>query len=190
MVKPTKKTGRLDYHKMIEYLEKKYNFEARGFTGIPSTVPNVDNHFYDWCKKHKLPKKDPDGLDMGSSTIYFEQYKKAEDGKKSLPPYMDFWHYLTDVNEVHNGGTIAIYRKVDTSRDLTPAKTLKMYKDLLKTTKDRATRKNLEFLIHREENTKPVVNPFEGWKQKITDLIFEEFGQYAEGDHIEVYVNW
>lgn len=31
---------------------------------------------------------------------------------------------------------------------------------------------------------------WEGWQQQITDLIFEEFGEYADGDDLRVWVEW
>jgi hypothetical protein len=100
---------KLDYHDMMEYLEDKYNFKERGFSGIPSTM-DVDKHFNKWCDKHGLPQKDSEGKYRSSSQEFYTQYKEAEDGEKTKPPYMDFWHYLCDYNDenMRNDGYIHI----------------------------------------------------------------------------------
>lgn len=185
---------KLDYHEMMDYLEEKYNFKARGFSGIPSSV-DVDNHFTNWCNKHGLPQKDSEGKHRNSSQLFYTQYKEAEDGEKTKPPYMDFWHYLCDYNEdnVRNGGYIIIPRTVDTSKDPSPERNLSNFKRLKEMyPRDKKMNKTLDELIAREEEElkKPKVNPWMDWKQKITDLIFEEFGEYANGDNLRVWVEW
>ena len=39
-----------------------------------------------------------------------------------------------------------------------------------------------------EAKEKP--DPWKGWKQQITDLIFKEFGEYATDDSLRVWVEW
>jgi len=58
--------------------------------------------------------------------------------------------------------------------------------------KDKKMNKNLDILIAREEEAlkNPKLDPGKGWKQQITDLIFEEFGEYANGDSLRVWVEW
>jgi hypothetical protein len=185
---------KLDYHDMMEYLEEKYNFNARGFSGIPSTI-DLDRHFDKWCDKHGLPQKDSEGKHRSSSQEFYTQYKEAEDGEKAKPPYMDFWHYLCEYNDdnVRNGGYIHIPRTVDTSKDPSPERNLDMYRKLKAMyPKDKEINKNLDIVIAREEEAlkNPKVDPWKGWKQQITDLIFEEFGEYATGDSLRVWVEW
>lgn len=193
------KKVKLDYHDMMKYLEEKYDFESRGFTGIPSTIPDRGRHFYNWCDKHDLPEIDEEGKHRGSSQIFFKQYNAAEDGEKVLPPYMDFWHYLADYNEdsVRNGGYIHIPRKADTSKEesVSPEKMISSYEWMLKEyPKDKEIQKNAKELIRRakEEIKNPKVDPWKGWKQQITDLIFKEFGEYAveDPDYLKVWVEW
>lgn len=184
----------IDYHDMMEYLENKYNFKSRGFSGIPSTI-NRDNHFNEWFDKHGLGKKDSKGKERHSSQEFFKMYQTAEDGERVKPPYMDFWHYLCDINEVHNESFIHIPKEVDDDNDdeLTPQKRIENYKRLMQMyPKDKEIRKNCEELIKREEEElkNPKIDPFSGWKQKITDLIFKEFGEYAQDDYLTVWVEW
>ena len=183
---------KLDYHDMMNWLEKKYNFKSRGFTGIPSSM-DYDNHFNNWCNKHGLPQRDKTGKSRNSSQIFFKQYQQAEDGERTKPPYMDYWHYLVDINDgLSNGSYIHIPQEVDTSDDYTPQKTIDLYKSLLKSGVGKATRKKLEELSKREEEeTKnPKEDPWKGWKQQITDLIFKEFGEFAEDGYLTVWVDW
>jgi len=159
-MKPTPKRiekERLDYHDMMEYLEKKYNFESRYFTGIPSTMTETER-------------------------------------RNTNTPYMDYWHYLCDINdELRNGCYINIPSKVSTSDDRTPQMNIEMFKKLLNQyPKDKEMRNNLEFLIKREEEEikNPKVDKWAGWKQQITDLIFKEFGEFAKDDYLTVWVDW
>ncbi len=186
----------LDYHEMMEYLENKYNFESREFSGIPSTM-NRDKHFDEWCDKHGLDKKDSKGKTRQNSQEFYKMYKVAEDGERLKPPYMDFWHYLCDINDIHNGTYIHIPREVDDSDEITPESTIQMYKwmlskELKEKNPDKEHIKNCEELIRRqeEEMKNPKVDPWKGWKQKITDLIFKEFGEYANDDYLTVFVEW
>ena len=51
---------------------------------------------------------------------------------------------------------------------------------------------NCKELIRREEEElkNPKVDPWKGWRQQITDLIFKEFGEFAQDDSLEVWVEW
>jgi hypothetical protein len=109
---------------------------------------------------------------------------------------MDYWHYLCDVCEPHNGSFIYIPRKVESNKT-TRQDTIDMFKSMLDNELKRRFPnkrhvKDLEELIAREEEhiNNPKVDPWDGWEQKITDLIFQEFGEYAEDDYLEVWVEW
>lgn len=188
----------LDYSDMMKYLEEKYNFESRGFTGIPSEIPDVTRHFYRWCDAHNLNQKDSEGKNRGSSQEFYKMYQVAEDGEKAKPPYMDYWHYLCDINpELHNGSYISIPRHVDSSHKMTTQSSLDMFNRLLanelkKKKKSGKYIADLKELIRREEEElkNPKVDPWHGWEQQITDLIFKEFGEHADGDYLEVWVDW
>ena len=66
---------KLDYNQMMNWLERKYNFKSRGFTGIPSKMDR-DNHFNNWCNKHGLPMKDSEGKHRSSSQIFWIHFFK------------------------------------------------------------------------------------------------------------------
>lgn len=219
--KPKKVTKEhLDYHDMIEYLEKKYDFESRGFSGIPSQ--KKEDHFVTYQRVMNDPMPF-NGMYPGESPLSALQsgkiYTKPE-GKKMIPcskqeyddayklihdhyqryktwcvtnpetPYMDFWHYLCDINdELHNGSYISIPKKVRDT-DITPEHSIEMFKELKKQYKnDKKMQKDLDILIAREQEP-PKLNPWKGWKQQITDLIFDEFGEFANDDYLEVWVDW
>jgi hypothetical protein len=100
------------YRKMMDYLEKKYGFKSRGFRGIP--IEENGNSYEDWCYLHNIPEVDPEGKKRIISDIFRNMYKEAEDGEKTAIPYMDFLHYLADINEdaFYNGAYILIPREV------------------------------------------------------------------------------
>lgn len=180
---------KLDYDEMMDFLENKYNFQSRGFTGIPSTM-DYSNHFDNWCDKQGLPQKDKKGNYRISSQIFYKMYQEAEDGEKEKPPYMDFWHYLCDVCEPHNGSYIWIPKEASVdSWEEKHKQRLEMYNDLKKQYKnDKKILQDIDIIISKEKDSKK--GPWEGWQQQITDLIFKEFGEYSDGDDLRVWVEW
>lgn len=54
------------------------------------------HHYYNWCKKHRKPKLDPDGKEAGSSQIWFKEYNRALDGVVVCPPHRNLWHWFLD----------------------------------------------------------------------------------------------
>ena len=191
--KPAAKTiSKLDYHDMMEFLEEKYNFKSREFTGIPSTM-DYDRHFDNWCDSKNLPKKDSKGKDRHISKEFLEMYAKDPDGENAKPPYMDYWHYLCDLCEPHNGSFISIPKEVYENDRTTPSNMIKVYQKLIEEyPNDKEMKEICDELIRREEEEikNPRIDTWSGWKQKITDLIFKEFGEYADNDSIQVWVEW
>jgi hypothetical protein len=181
------KEKKLDYHEMMDYLEKKYDFEERGFSGIPSKIKDIDRHFYRWCDDHNLPEEDTEGVNRGSSQSYYNMYKDAEDGYKLKPPYMDFWHYLCDENPELNNGSYIHIPKIANVKKLDA---LKMYSDMLLTTKDKKLLKLLSEVIEKEKEFQKIPDPWLGWQQQITDLIFKEFGEYEKDGYLRCWVDW
>lgn len=68
--KPKRSEPRLDYHEVMDYIEKKYKIDTRGYT----------------------PK-------CGFTE---EQLEEAKRYGGDRVPYLDFWHYLMDHNEINN----------------------------------------------------------------------------------------
>jgi hypothetical protein len=183
---------KLNYNDLINWLEKKYNFKSRGFTGIPSML-NYENHFNDWCNKHGLPQKDSEGKHRGSSQIFWKQYNEAEDGERTRPPYLDYWHYLVDINEIlSNGSFIYIPRKVGKNKEENLKENIEFFREKLKKEKSHIIKTGLKKLIESlEEDLSGLnMNPCANWEQDITDLIFKEFGEFAEDDCLKVWVEW
>lgn len=67
-------------------------------TGMKSTRDMLDSHshFYNWAKAKGYKGKDPDGKDLGSSQIWFAEYRADPAGEAMCPPYLDLWHWLLD----------------------------------------------------------------------------------------------
>lgn len=57
---------KLDYHDMMKYLEKKYKFESREFSGIPSTHKNSNKSFEPYMDYWHYLCKVNDELSNGS----------------------------------------------------------------------------------------------------------------------------
>lgn len=99
MIKP-KKTRRsaVDYFQAAAFIEDKLGYKLRD-------TLDSKTHFIKWCKAHKIK---PDG----SSQEQWKQYEEAPDGNKLRPEYRDYWHFLGDRCDIHNGGAMWIYREL------------------------------------------------------------------------------
>ena len=76
-----------DYHDVIKYIEGKYNIDTRDYK-------NSHSHFGIWLKEVKEFKR-----------IHAEYSEYKEWCKTNpCPEYLDFWHWISDVCEIHNGG--------------------------------------------------------------------------------------
>jgi len=84
------------FNELINFLENKYKFNHRDYL-------NSNNHFIKWCDKHKLPLIDEKGKERNESNIFFEMYKSAIDGEKKCPEHQDFWHVITEEENIYNG---------------------------------------------------------------------------------------
>ena len=90
------------YSDVIGYIENKYNIATRD-------VLDHLNHYRNWCNKHNIPDKDATGKGRGSSIIFFQRYKDADDGEKISPEYRDFWHWFVDNNEKCINGCVMYF---------------------------------------------------------------------------------
>jgi hypothetical protein len=61
---------------------------------------NTRDHYDDWCRKH--------GEINDNSREQYNRYKPSEDGLRACPEYRDWWHFLCDHQEIHNGGSTYI----------------------------------------------------------------------------------
>ena len=102
MDKPKKKVREYyDYHECSKFLEEKYKYQERDYLGRWSfqreCVDAVNKKYgKSWYNK--------------SASMFDEQERKASDEydklMESQPEYKDFWHWVVDRYEVHNGGKI------------------------------------------------------------------------------------
>jgi hypothetical protein len=179
MDKPTSKEvkqTRLDWHECQKYIEEKHGIQMRGY-GRPNSS-EMNKRFQEetgngsvYASPQHYGGKYYAWIDSKGERVQVteEQYEEEWEKHRALnkvyaawkeetygpePPYMDFWHYITDICEVQNGGYIWLPNKVGKS--------------------------------HR--NAKGT--EWEGWIQKLTDLVFEEFGEYADEDAIQFWVEW
>jgi len=92
-----------DYSEIVEYIEEKYSIKTRDYAGLWK-------HSGDWHRKRgHVGKLDPEGKNLGSSQIWFKEYKEAPDGKAIEPPYEDFWHWMIDEYEPTRDGFIEFF---------------------------------------------------------------------------------
>jgi len=104
MKKPQPKTREpvLDFNECTEYIEKKHHIQTRDYA-------NSSAQFGEWCDAKGYGKTDPEGNDRGSSQIWFAQFQAdIVAGLVVDKPYQDFWHWLIDVVDIRNGGTIEL----------------------------------------------------------------------------------
>jgi len=100
MEKPQLKTKTYyDYSELRDYLQAKYKVNLRDFA-------KSHLHFGQWHKKRGLPKLDPVGKDMGSSQIWFAEYKADPEGEATRPPYQSFWRWMVEQHEIRRGGIL------------------------------------------------------------------------------------
>jgi hypothetical protein len=84
------KIEKLDYHDMMKFLEKKYNFESRGFSGIPSKKMKEDRYMDFW---HYLVDYNPE-LSNGS---FIHIPEKAAVDKMTPERTIKMWKDLIDM---------------------------------------------------------------------------------------------
>lgn len=103
----------IDYEEAIDMIEEKHKIETRDVLGALS-------HFTKWAKKRGLNKasKDADGKPLNSSQIWYKEYQADPEGKAACPPYLDFWHWVVDNYEVHNGCIFTMNVSVDIEIEL------------------------------------------------------------------------
>ena len=100
MKKPKLKTKTYyDYSELRAYLQAKYKVNLHDFA-------KAHRHFGQWHKKRGLPQIDPAGDNMGSSQIWFAEYKVDPEGEATRPPYQNFWHWMIEQHEIRRGGIL------------------------------------------------------------------------------------
>ena len=165
-MKPTAKIRKpiMDYHEMIHFVEKKYNFDVRDYAGkhkrqsqwmtltgkgLYNAPRNYAGNFYDRDNK-KVSEDDYKKAfeDYRADSNEFAEWNKLQ----GELPYLDYWHYLTDrcFSEINNGSTA--YWDV---------------KDIL------------------ENEDAPI------WVKEITQKVYDEFKDDLDEDgSIEVLIEW
>lgn len=107
--------GRVRYEDAITYLENKYDFDSRDFSGSQS-------YYAKWCKKHG---KRPNPSAVADQQSQWSEYCAAPDGEQAEPPYENFWHWLLDLAQPLGGKRPSFYRldisKVLSTYDITHA---------------------------------------------------------------------
>jgi len=87
MDKPVKKTREaFDYHECRDYLQDKYQYSERDYAG----------HFGEPAQNSPAVAAAP--IEKNESVAWDEE----------RPPYWDFWHFVIDHTEMHNGTYITM----------------------------------------------------------------------------------
>lgn len=105
--KPITRTS-LDYNECADYIDKKYKIKQRDYLGKFA--------YYDTAKKETIKKFKDDSWYNIIPADMNEQQKAASDYyddllKKHQPKYLDFWHWVVDNYEIHNGCYITFSRE-------------------------------------------------------------------------------
>lgn len=109
-VRPTRKTRRAyDYTECRDYLEAKYGYDERDYAHISGWS---DRLYRRVCRKYKIPLIKYMNTPFKDMT---ENMKKANAEievaeKAGGPPYLDFWHWVIDNHEIHNGCYVTFSR--------------------------------------------------------------------------------
>ena len=170
MNKPTKKKvveDMLDFHEMIDFIEKKYNIDVRDYAGqdkqaneyqkefnvnLYASPRNYGGKYYAHLNNEYVE------VDETEYKAAFERYyaegKKFHEWKKEQEelPYLDYWHYLTD----H-----------DFSKVSNPSEQCLYVKEIL------------------NSKTAP------SWVKEITQYIYDEFkDELTDGEYLKVWIEW
>lgn len=99
-VKPKKsKKDAYSYIACSDYLEQKYGYDERDYGGC--------SKYQNACKKETDEKFGENGWWTEKPEKYTKEQKKAlnyyEKLMKKEPPYLDFWHFILDHHDIHNG---------------------------------------------------------------------------------------
>lgn len=96
-----------DYHKVIEYIENKYNIQTRDYA-------NGHSQFDEWCDSKGYGKVDKYGDKRSSSTFWYADYQKdIESGLLIERPYLDFWHWITETDDSISNGSVGHIYDID-----------------------------------------------------------------------------
>ena len=91
-----------DWNECTAFIEDKYGINTRDYR-------RSHNQFDEWCDVKGYGQKDSQGEDRGSSQLWYAEFQcEIESGKVKERPYQDFWHWIIDVTNVQNGGTIEL----------------------------------------------------------------------------------
>jgi len=77
---------------------KKVNYETGDFT----VAHWATKHGYNW----KVLIGEVKGAELEERIKINTEYAKADDGQCLEPKYIDFWHFIADTYEIHNGSYI------------------------------------------------------------------------------------
>lgn len=107
MSKPKPKTVKLlDWHECTDFINKKYSLDTRD-------VEMAHRQFSEWHEAKGYPETDAEGKSRGESQVWFSEYKaEVRAGKIIERPYHDFWHWLTDVADIHRGGMLELSKEM------------------------------------------------------------------------------
>ena len=99
MIKPTPITkAAIDWNEAVKFIETQLGYDLRDASGKA-------DHFVNWCRRHN---KDNAGSNQEEQKQWSE-YVTAPDGQQREPEYRDYWHFLIDHCDIHNGGSFIIY---------------------------------------------------------------------------------
>lgn len=107
LIKPEKCARvRYDYHECSKYLETKYGYDERDYAGKfkyeKDCKKKVDDKYgdNDWYNT----RPDDATPEQKEAIDYYSELMKNQ------PSYQDFWHFIIDSNDIHNGCEFTMHK--------------------------------------------------------------------------------
>lgn len=111
----------LDFHDCTKFIEEKYKINTRDYA-------NSHMQFFKWCDEKGYHPTDAEGKPPSESRIWFSEHQAAiKSGAVIERPYQDFWHWLTDVCDIHRGATMELYEGIEAGAEPWQIQILNLY---------------------------------------------------------------
>ncbi len=111
----------LDFSECTKFIEEKYKIDTRDYA-------NSHMQFFEWCDAKGYGGTDPKGEKRAESQVWFAEHQaEIKAGTVIERPYQDFWHWLTDVCDIHRGATMELYEGIEETAEPWQKEILDLY---------------------------------------------------------------
>lgn len=142
-------------------------------------------HFENWARKKGYRGKDPEGKDIGSSQIWFAEYRNDPDGEDKCPLYQNFWHVWRAFAKFKSvGGSkklviSAIHEKIKKATGKPSIKQIEHYEFVRKYIDDLSDIDDQSRIALHRQYHRSHQQEFElAWTEEIFEVIYDLVGEY------------